>query len=268
MILSRTGNRQLKIVLGAIVSLTIVFLIVPMLFIIALSFGSSRWMAFPPPSWTIKWYAQIFANPGWLSAFLASLEIGAYVVICCMALAIPSAFGLVRSRFPGKQVVSTFLSSPLFVPVIIVAVALYILMLNIGMVGTKFAFVAAHTVIALPFALLMVTNSLQAFDESIEKAAMICGASRFRAIVSVTLPSISQGIFAGGLFAFVISWDEVVLSMFMAGPQTQTLPVKMWSMVRADISPEIAAVASIMLVTTTVVIMLAYLLAPSSQAER
>lgn len=268
MILSRNGSRPLKFVLSIIVAATLVFLIAPMVFILALSFGDSRWMAFPPPGWTIKWYQQLFANPAWLKAFLTSIEIGAYVVICCMALAIPAAFGLVRARFFGKAATNTFLSSPLFVPVIIVAVALYILMLRIGFVGSKSAFVIAHTIIALPFAMLMITNSLQSFDESIEKAAMICGASRFRAILLITIPSISSGILAGALFAFVISWDEVVLSMFMAGPSTQTLPVRMWSMVRADISPEIASVASIMLVSTTLIIAVAYALMPASRDTR
>lgn len=268
MILSPTRNRPLKAVLTAVVALTLLFLLAPMVFILALSFGDSRWMAFPPPGWTFKWYEQLFANPAWLSAFLTSIEIGFYVVVCCMALAIPASFGLVRGRFVGKTATSTFLSAPLFVPVIIVAVALYIVMLKAGFVGSKTAFVIAHTIIALPFAMLMVTNSLQGFDESIEKAAMICGASRLRAILSVTIPSIGQGIFAGALFAFVISWDEVVLSMFMAGPGTQTLPVRMWSMVRADISPEIAAVASIMLVSTTLIIAFAYMLTPTSRSPR
>jgi putative spermidine/putrescine transport system permease protein len=164
----------------------------------------------------------------------------------------------VRAKFRGKLLVSTFLSAPLFVPVIIVAVALYIVMLNIGLVGSKIAFVIAHTVIALPFAILMISNALQAFDESIEKAAMVCGASRLRAILLVTVPSISQGILAGALFAFLISWDEVVLSMFMAGPQIQTLPVRMWSMLRGDLSPEIAAIATVMLISTSLLVALAY----------
>ncbi|MEW6630156.1 MAG: ABC transporter permease [Pseudomonadota bacterium] len=236
-----------------------------MVFVAALSFGNSRWMAFPPPSWTFRWYGQLFANEAWLAAFWASLRIGVYVVVCCMALAVPASFGLVRSRFLGKAAVDTFLSSPLFVPVIIIAIALYILMLNLGLVGSEVAFVIAHTVVALPFAMLMVTNALKGFDESIEKAAMICGASRLRAIMLVTLPSISQGLFSGALFAFVISWDEVVLSMFMAGPRMQTLPVKMWSMVRADISPEIAAVATIMLASTTILVTIAYALMPSAR---
>lgn len=266
MILSKTGNNGLRRSLGVLTGIVLTFLMLPLIYMVVLSLGNSRWMAFPPPGWTLQWYRQIFGNPEWLSSFVLSVEIGVYVVICSLLFAIPASFGLVRAKIPGKSAINVFILMPLFIPIIIVALALYILMLNMGLVGHKIAFVIAHTVVALPFSILMITNSLRSFDESIEMAAMICGASRLRAIFMVTIPSIRHGILAAALFAFLISWDEVVLSMFMAGPQSQTLPVRMWSVLRADLKPEIAAVSTIMLISTSLLVALAYFLTSKSRS--
>lgn len=234
--------------------LVMAFLLLPIAFIAALSLGSSRWLAFPPPGWTLQWYREFFADSRWLDAILVSGEVGLVVTVLSIALGLPASFALVRGQFAGRELLRAFFIGPMIVPLIILAIALYALFLEIGLNGTFIGFVAGHLVIALPFSIICISNALEGFDESIEKAAVICGASPSRAIWRITLPSIRMGIFAGALFSFLASWDEVVVGIFMASPQMQTLPVRMWNTLRNDLSPVIAA-ASTLLIGLTIVIL-------------
>lgn len=231
------------------------FLLLPIVFIVLLSFGSSQWLVFPPPGWTLKWYEQFFANPQWMASALTSLKVAVLTTVCAVALGLPCAFVLVRGKFPGREALYALFTLPMIVPLVIIAVAIYALFLKLGYTGTLLAFVISHTIVALPFTIISIINSLKLFDQSIEDAAVICGASRLLAIVKVTFPAIRPGIVAGALFAFLVSWDEVVLSVMMASPELQTLPVKMWSTLRQDLTPVIA-VASTLLIGLSIAIML------------
>jgi putative spermidine/putrescine transport system permease protein len=242
--------------LYAVTAVIVLFLLTPIVFVFVLSFNSSRWMIFPPPGWTLKWYEQFFASPAWRQALVTSLQTAVIVAALALALGLPASFALVRGRFRGKELLNAFFTAPLIVPLIITGIAIYGLVLRAGLSGTVTALVLAHLVIALPFTITMISNSLRSFDVSLEKAAQVCGASPLRALFSVTLPAIKQGILAGTLFAFLISWDEVVLAVFMAGTETQTVPVKMWTMVRSDITPEVAAAAGVMIATTMLIMAL------------
>jgi len=230
------------------------FLLLPIVFIGALSFGSSKWLQFPPPDWTIKWYVEFFADPRWIQAIWTSFKIGIAVTALSVALALPASFALVRGRFRGRGLLRAFFISPMIVPLVIIAIALYALSLRIGLNGSFLGFVVAHLILALPFAMICITNALEGFDESMEKAAIVCGATPLQAIWRITIPSIRLGIFAGAIFSFLASWDEVVVAIFMASPTMQTLPVRMWSALRLDLSPVMAA-ASTMLILLTVVVL-------------
>lgn len=230
------------------------FLLLPIVFIGALSFGSSKWLQFPPPDWTIKWYVEFFADPRWIQAIWTSFKIGIAVTVLSVALALPASFALVRGRFRGRGLLRAFFISPMIVPLVIIAIALYALSLRIGLNGSFLGFVVAHLILALPFAMICITNALEGFDESMEKAAIVCGATPLQAIWRITIPSIRLGIFAGAIFSFLASWDEVVVAIFMASPTMQTLPVRMWSALRLDLSPVMAA-ASTMLILLTVVVL-------------
>ncbi|BFM49729.1 ABC transporter permease [Marinomonas sp. THO17] len=232
------------------------FLALPIFFIIALSFGSSQWLVFPPPSWTIKWYERFFSNPQWIESALTSLQVAIITSILATLIALPASFALVRGKFPGRDYLYSLFTLPMIVPVVIIAVATYSMFLSLGLTGTLVAFVISHVIVAVPFAMISIINSLKLFDQSIENAAVICGAHRLQAILKVTFPSIKPGIFAGALFAFLVSWDEVVISVMMASPELQTLPVKMWSTLRQDLTPVIA-VASTLLIFLSLFIMLA-----------
>ncbi|MER0042150.1 ABC transporter permease [Pseudomonas sp. MGal98] len=248
-------GRGLRYGLIATTALIAVFLLLPILFIVLLSFGSSQWLVFPPPGWTFKWYGQFFSNAQWMDSALVSLKVAMLTTLCALAIGLPSAFALVRGKFPGRELLYALFTLPMIVPLVIIAVAVYALFLKLGYTGTLFAFVVSHVIVALPFTIISIINSLKLFDQSIEDAAVICGATRLQAIVKVTFPAIRPGLVSGGLFAFLVSWDEVVLSVMMASPGLQTLPVKMWTTLRQDLTPVIA-VASTLLIALSLLVMI------------
>ncbi len=249
-----------KWMLLGITGLTAAFLILPIVFIAALSFGSSQWLIFPPPGWTLKWYAMFFADPRWLEAAGTSFYIAAIVTVLSVLIGLVASFGLVRGRFIGKEGLRALFLTPMILPVVVLAVALYAFFLRIGLNGTVTGFVIAHLVVALPFSILSITNALEGFDKSIEDAAVLCGASPLEAKLRITLPSISHGLFSAAVFSFLTSWDEVVLAIFMASPTLQTLPVKIWATLRQDLTPVIAAASTLLIVITIALMLLVALL--------
>lgn len=231
------------------------FLVLPIIFIILLSFGSSRWLAFPPPAWTLKWYAEFFSNSQWIESILTSAKIALVVSLLSLLIGLLASFAVVRGNFPGRGFIRSFLITPMVLPVVVLAVGLYALFLRLGLNGTFIGLVIAHLVIALPFSVIVISNSLASFDKSIEDAAVLCGASPLMAKIRVTLPSIRIGLFGAALFSFLASWDEVVLAIFMSSARLQTFPVRIWTTLRQDLTPVIAA-ASTLLVAMTIVILL------------
>lgn len=249
-----------RFVLVAWSVLVAAFLLLPILVIVALSFGSSRYLVFPPPAWTLKWYQQLFADPDWLTAFLTSLEIAVVVAIVSTLLGLMAAFGLTRGRFPGRELLRALFLTPMVLPVVVLAVALYAFFLRVHLNGTFVGFVIAHVVVALPFAIIPISNALERFDKSMEDAAVLCGASPLEAKLRVTLPTIAPGLFGAAIFSFLASWDEVVIAIFMASPDLQTLPVRIFSTLRQDLSPVIAAVSTVLVGLTVLLMALAALL--------
>lgn len=247
----------LRWVLVMITALVMLFLILPVAFIIALSFGSSQWLAFPPPGWTLRWYQEFFADPRWLASIWTSAKIGVLVMLSATFLALISSFALVRGNFAGREALRAAFLTPMILPVVVVAVAFYAFFLKIGLNGTLLGFVIAHTVLAFPFAMIPISAALAGFDKSVEDAAILCGASPWEARLRITLPSIRHGLFAAMVFSFLVSWDEVVVAIFMASPTLQTMPVRIWGSLRQDLSPVIAAASSLLILLTLVLMLLA-----------
>jgi len=240
----------LKIALLAFTALVATFLLLPVVFIVLLSFGSSRWLAFPPPGWTLKWYRELFADPAWLDAAVTSARIATITAILAVTIGLLASFALVRGSFRGREILRGLLLTPMVLPVVVFAIAIYAFFLRLGLGGTTVGFVIAHTVLALPFAVIPIATALEGFDKSIEDAAIVCGASPLQAKLRITLPSIRIGIFSAAIFSFLASWDEVVVAIFMASPTLQTLPVKIWGSLRADLTPVIAAASSLLVALT------------------
>jgi putative spermidine/putrescine transport system permease protein len=259
----RGGARWALTVFTGLVFLYLVF---PILVVIPLSFSSGTYLSFPPPSFGFRWYENFFGRADWLSAAGLSLWIGAAVMALATVLGTPAAIALVRSRFPGKDMLVGFIISPLIAPVIIVAIGIYFFYARLGLVGNPFALVIAHTCLAVPFVVINVSAALQGFDERLEHAAMNLGATPWRTFWQVTFPIIRPGVFAGALFAFISSFDELVVALFISGSTAVTLPRKMWESIRFEIDPTIAAVSTILVVLTALIFLSAELL--RRRAER
>jgi len=241
-------------------ALVLLYLVFPILVVIPLSFSAGTYLSFPPPGFSLRWYANFFGRTDWLDAASLSLWVGAAVMLLATALGAPAALALVRSDFRGKNFVTSFIISPLIAPVIIVAIGIYFFYARLGLVGNPVALVIAHTALAVPFVVINVSATLQGFDERLEQAAMNLGATPWRTFWQVTFPIIRPGVLAGALFAFISSFDELVVALFVSGTSAVTLPRKMWESIRFEIDPTIAAVSTMLIVLTGALFLSAELL--------
>ena len=244
--------RYMLLAVGAAVAL---FLLLPIVFIVALSFGNSQWLIFPPPGWTLQWYRVLLTDPGWLDSLLTSVELAVIVMVLAVVMGLFASLALVRGKFRGREVVKGFFLTPMVLPVVVLAVALYAFFLRIGLNGTMTGFVIGHLIIALPFSIISISNSLSSFDTALEDAALICGASPLEVKLRVTLPAIRLGLYAAAIFSFLASWDEVVVSIFMSSPTLQTLPVRIWATLQQDLTPVVAAASSLLVGLTTLLML-------------
>jgi len=249
--------RWLLLSVGGAVAL---FLLLPILFIVALSFGDSQWLIFPPPGWTLDWYRQLFTDAGWLDSLMTSARLAVIVTVLSVLIGFLASLALVRGKFRGRAAVQAFFLTPMVLPVVVLAVALYAFVLRVGLDGTMTGFVIGHLIIALPFSIISISNSLASFDTALEDAALICGASPLEVKLRVTIPAIRLGLFAAAIFSFLASWDEVVVSIFMSSPTLQTLPVRIWATLRQDLTPVVAAASSLLVGLTTVLMLVGAML--------
>jgi len=191
-----------------------------------------------------------------MEATWTSLQIASAVCILATVLGTILAVALVKGRFPGKNMIYALAVSPMIIPLIISAVAIYFFYSRLHMVGTKAGVVIAHTILAIPFVLVIVSSALKGFDETLERASLSLGANPLKTFLLVTLPVIRPAVISGALFAFITSFDEVVIVIFIAGTHAVTLPKRMWDGIRLEIDPTIAAVASL-LIGLSVLLMIA-----------
>lgn len=230
--------------------LTGIYLVAPVFVVIPMSFNDSSFLEFPPKALSTRWYEAYFDDPAWINATLNSLQIGVWVTVLSVILGTAAALAMVRGRYPLKALVSGLVLAPVLVPYVIIGLAVYAVFLEVGLTQNILGFVLVHTALAVPFVVINVSSALVGFDRQLEMAAMSLGANRFTTFIRVTLPIIAPSVMAGALFAFITSFDEVVTSVFLAGPDVSTLPVQMWSGVRVQIDPTVAAVSTMLLLVT------------------
>lgn len=223
------------------------FLILPVFVIIPISFSSARFLQFPPEGFSLQWYGEYFTSRTWVSATVLSFEVGILTMLFATILGTLASLALARSNFKGKKIIYALLLSPLIIPFIIVAVSLYYFFSKLHLIGSMWALVLAHIALALPFVVVNVTATLQGFDITLERAAFSLGASRLVTFFRVTFPLIRPGVITGALFAFITSFDEVVIAIFLSGARAVTLPKQMWDGIRIAINPTISAVASLLI---------------------
>lgn len=250
---SRTPLR--RVLLYALVVLIFAYLLLPSLIVIPISFTPTTYLQFPPESLSLRWYRYYFNLGEWTSATITSMVVGTLVAIVSVSVGSLAAYGLVRGRFPGKDVIGALIISPIVVPMIITAVAIFSLYSDLRLLGTIPGFVVAHTIIALPFVIIILSATLRGIDVRLEQAAMSLGSSRLTALRRVVLPLMLPGMVTAALFAFLISFDELLIALFISSPTLSTLPKRLWDGIRTEINPTIAAVSTLLVLLTLVVLM-------------
>ena len=233
------------------------FLIAPIVVIIPLSFNSVPFFTFTeemlsldPAGYSLKWYADFFTNLNWQGAVQNSFIIAIFSTIIATILGTVAALGLSRAEMPAKTVVMGILISPMVVPLIISAAGMFFFYTDIGLASTHLGVILAHAALSTPFVVITVTATLVGFDHSLTRAAATLGASPFRTFNKVIVPLILPGVISGALFAFVTSFDEVVVVKFVGSYEQRTIPWAMFSGIREQISPTILAVATLLIIVS------------------
>jgi putative spermidine/putrescine transport system permease protein len=234
----------------------IVFLISPMVIVIIVSFSSAQFLTFPPPGFSLQWYRKLFSLPVWVDALSTSLMVMVPSALAATAVGTAAAVGLARGRLPSAGLVAALVMAPMVVPVIITAAAMLAVFRQWGLQGTILGLIFAHATLAIPYVVFTVLAALRLVDDQLESAAMTLGATRWRAFWRVTFPLILPAVLSGLLFAMVVSFDELVVSIFLSSPTVRPVTVQMWSDVRGDVDPTIAAIGAIILAFSVCALML------------
>ena len=266
------------------------FLIAPLFAIIPISFSVSPFMVFTegmlawppdPEAWSIRWYRNMIGDCSadvvsstvpcstkWMKGTVNSFYIGIIATVIATALGTLAALGLSRPHMPYKGLIMAILISPMIVPLIISGVAIFFFMAKVGLAATHLGIILAHIILGTPFVVITVTATLSGFDHSITRAASSLGSSPYNTFMKITLPLILPGVISGGLFAFVTSFDEVVVVLFLAGLDNTTIPIQMWTGLREQLSPTILAVATCLIVLSVLILLTAELLRRRSERLR
>ncbi|CDZ64336.1 Polyamine ABC transporter, permease protein [Neorhizobium galegae bv. orientalis] len=229
------------------------FLILPTVLVIPMSLGSADYLEFPPKGITFKWYVRYLTDPDWIAATLFSLKIALVTTATATIIGTLAAIALVRGDLPGKAVLQAVTISPMIVPHIVIAVSVFVAFAPLKLSGNFVGFLIAHTMLAVPYVVLTVTASLQRFDTTLELAALNCGAGRSRAFFSVVLPGIAPGVSSGAVFAFLASFDEATVAFFLSGIEGKTITRKMFEDIDFNLTPVVAAVSTIMVLVSLLV---------------
>jgi putative spermidine/putrescine transport system permease protein len=236
--------------------LVALFLLLPIAIVVPMSFSTAISFEFPPPGYSLGYYAKYFTSEEWLHPTLNSFVIAIGATALTMLLVVPAAFGYVRYRFRGKTFVNLLMMAPLIVPHVVSAVAYYGFLGRVRLTGTLLGVIVAHGVLAVPVAFLVITATLKGFDRNLERAAMSSGAGPLRTFFHVTLPVLRPGMLVGALFAFLSSFNEAVVVIFIGGREASTLPKKMYESIRLESDPVIAVVSTLLVSAVVVGVLL------------
>jgi putative spermidine/putrescine transport system permease protein len=235
--------RHIPLILATLVA---IFLIAPIAIIVPMSFSTAISFAFPPPGYWLGYYVEYFHSDAWLSATANSFIIAFGSMVLTMAVSLPAAFGYVRYKFRGKAAMNLVIMFPLIVPAVVSALGYYGFLSRLHLVGTRTGMILAHSALSIPVAFLVLAASLKGFDRNLERAAGSAGAGPLRTFLWVTLPVLRPGILVGALFAFLHSFNEAVVAIFIAGRDASTLPKKMFESIRLESDPVIAVVSTLL----------------------
>jgi ABC-type spermidine/putrescine transport system permease subunit II len=232
----------------------------PIVIVVILSFSGAGYLRFPPTSFSLRWFARFLGDPQWRASLWYSVIIAAIACVVATIVGFFAAYAFVRGAFPGKKLLLSVLLLPIIVPTVITSIAMYFLSARWHLVGNLVWIGICHAVIALPVVLLILLSSLQGVDPNLERAALSLGASRARLFLRVVVPLAAPGLISAALFAFLASFDELIISLFLTGIRAQTLPVRIWNSLHLEIEPTIAAVSAFLIGVTALVLLLDFLL--------
>ena len=238
----------------------LIFLAAPLLFLIPVSFTESPFVEWPPRGFSWQWYERYFTSPVWIEATIRSIIVGIATAFFSLLIGVPAAFSINRGSFKGKGLVLPYILMPLVVPNIIIALAVFYFFSDLGLIGTNLGLTIGHTILAVPYVVLTLVAVLQNYDQQLDHAAWTLGAKPIIAFKRITLPIIKVGFITSFLFAFMRSFDEIAIALFVSSGLQQTLPKKLWSEAHHAISPTLAAVSTILIVIVTVLVVVTELL--------
>lgn len=251
--------------LYAVGGLVMLFLVIPSLIVIPMSFSDSQYLSFPPQAWSLRWYENYFGSLEWMQATWTSLKAGVLTMLVATPLGTLAAYGLHVSRTRLGGLAMLVLAMPIMMPLILIGIGVFNVYVHLGLLNTLPGVVIAHSMLALPLVVLVVASGLKSYDMNQELAACSLGASRPRAFLLVTLPQIRFSVVTAALLAFLTSFDEVIVALFVSGGQNSTLTRNMFLALRDQIDPTIAAISTVMIVVTSLLLALSQLFGRSDR---
>mgnify|MGYP005988319503 CR=1 FL=1 len=228
----------------------VALIMAPLLMVIAVSFTDKGYLSLPTDGLSLRWFKAILDNPDFIEAFGMSVWLALFSATVAVIISVPAALALARHQFAGRELISAFLLSPLMIPHLVLGVAFLQFYSNVGLGGSFYGLAAAHIILVTPYALRLALASATGMSTDAEQAAMTLGASKFTVFRRITVPLILPGIAGGWILSFITSFDELTMSVFVASPSTQTLPVKMYNHITQTIDPLIASVSTVLIVLT------------------
>ncbi len=245
-----------RIVLAVCAIAVLVFLCLPVLIVVPMSFSSSTSLRFPPEGFSLRWYGQVFGDPRWVRAMQTSLVLAFLSSTLALLLGSLAAYGLTRGRFWGRMALQSNFIAPMIIPSVITAVALYFALARIGMLGTFIGLLVGHTLLGVPYVVLIMSVAIRSFDARIEQVAFTLGASWFTMFRRVLIPNLLPSTAAAWIFAFVTSFDEVVITSFIGGTH-ETVPKRMFNDLVLQVNPSITAIATLLIAVSLALMALA-----------
>jgi ABC-type spermidine/putrescine transport system permease subunit II len=242
------------LLLRVYVTVMCIWLLAPIGIVVILAFSGDGYLHFPPSSLSLQWFDRFFGNAQWQRALLSSLIIGAVSCIISTTIGFFAAYAFLRVEFRGKKLLLSLILTPIIVPSIITAIAMYYLAGRLGLIGNYLWLSLCHAVIAMPIVLLILLSALHAVDPNLERAALGLGSSRVRVFCRIVLPLALPGVLSAALFAFLASFDELLIALFLAGVHAQTLPVRIWNSLNLQVEPTIAAVSAFLIGVTCLIL--------------
>lgn len=245
-----------RILLAGVGGASLLFLCTPILIVIPMSFSNRSALQFPPQGFSLRWYEAFWASSVWTEALITSLQLALCSSILAVILGALAAYGLVRSRIKRAAWLDANFMAPMIIPHIITAIALYFSFSAMGMLGTFAGLIIGHTLVAIPFVISVVAGAVRGLDLRIEQSARSLGAGSLRVLISIVIPNVYPALLVAWIFAFIVSFDEVVITYFLSGSYV-TIPKKMFSDLSQQLDPTITAVATILIVASVILMLLA-----------